>query len=298
MELAHGKTSRGLASKVKGGSGTRRNVHQSRRKLASHHGRDSDAVPKPLIIGRSLPERARLHHHVGYGGSGTLHLARITTSGRRHRAIIKMTVARLAREALPAIRAGLLTRLCTATRYLRPQLGTCCGDASLVQHDGEPLAPPMPADLADDLSDHLALESGKKQIPKRSVLCQHVSRYSRDRPRRPTQPAEDATLDVLRGHLRTRARFWPTTAVIARRLGRRVAQLARWQEPSTRGCRHDSSAQAAAEQPSEKGRAVTWRAPARFSCAALPSGRASALEQFGIDDRLVAVRHVADLPEV
>jgi hypothetical protein len=47
----------------------------------------------------SLPERARLHHHVGHGGSGTLHLVRITTSGRRHRAIINHCCSISARGA-------------------------------------------------------------------------------------------------------------------------------------------------------------------------------------------------------
>jgi hypothetical protein len=40
----------GLASKVKGGSGTRRNVQQPRRKPASRHGRDAGLVPEPSLF--------------------------------------------------------------------------------------------------------------------------------------------------------------------------------------------------------------------------------------------------------
>lgn len=120
----------------------------------------------------------RLHEQRCRGACCLTHLRAPGAAQPRSDAEQRQPVARLAREARPA--TGLLTRLCTATRYLRPQLGTCCGDASLVQHDGEPLAAPMPADVADDLSDHLALESGKKQIPQPSVLCQHVSGYPRD----------------------------------------------------------------------------------------------------------------------
>jgi hypothetical protein len=46
----------GLASKVKGGSGARRNAHQPRRKPASHYGRDSGWAPE-LPQHQSLPER-------------------------------------------------------------------------------------------------------------------------------------------------------------------------------------------------------------------------------------------------
>ena len=44
------QTSWALASKVKGGSGTRHNVHQPRRKPASHHGRDAGLVPEPPLF--------------------------------------------------------------------------------------------------------------------------------------------------------------------------------------------------------------------------------------------------------
>jgi hypothetical protein len=51
-ELAHGKPA-GLGQKVKGGSGTRRDVHQPRRKPASRHGRDAGLVPEPSLFTRA-----------------------------------------------------------------------------------------------------------------------------------------------------------------------------------------------------------------------------------------------------
>jgi hypothetical protein len=43
----------GFASKVKGGSGTRRNVHQPRRKPTRRHGRDAGLVPEPSLFTRA-----------------------------------------------------------------------------------------------------------------------------------------------------------------------------------------------------------------------------------------------------